>query len=50
MMVYDDVVQDHNNPFPGKIFNKPTPKGTPGKDYYNGCRENIDYKGVNATK
>ena len=49
MMVYDDVVQDKANPFPGKIFNKPTKAGEPGKDYYNGSKENIDYKGKNAT-
>jgi len=32
----------------GKMFNKPTKKGTPGKDVYEGCK--IDYKGkeVNA--
>lgn len=36
-----------SNPFPGKLFNKPTPEGTPGVDVYEGC--NIDYKGRDVT-
>jgi legumain len=48
MLAYDDIAHSSQNPFPGKIFNKPTAKGTPGKDVYEGCK--IDYKGkeVNA--
>merc|ERR1719223_2107866 len=34
-------------PFPGQLFNKPTPKGTPGDDVYAGCK--IDYKGRETT-
>lgn len=37
-MIYDDVANDPENPFPGKLFNKPN-----GQDVYAGC--NIDYKG-----
>lgn len=43
MLAYDDVAQARQNPYPGKLFNKPTPSGTPGVDVYKGC--NIDYKG-----
>merc|ERR1719329_2120832 len=45
-MAYDDVANDEENPFPGKLFNKPDPNG-PGVDVYDGC--NIDYKGGNVT-
>merc|ERR1719230_1443701 len=47
-LAYDDIANSPNNPFPGKIFNKPTAAGTPGIDVYEGCK--IDYKGkdVNA--
>ena len=34
------------NPFKGKLFNKPTEKGTPGEDVYEGCK--IHYKGLHA--
>lgn len=43
LMMQDDVAGDKKNPFPGKLFNKPTKAGTPGVDVYAGC--NIDYKG-----
>jgi len=39
-LAYDDIADDYNNPFPGKIFNKPDPKG-PGVDVYAGCA--LDY-------
>jgi len=47
-LAYDDIAHNSENPFRPKIFNKPTKKGTPGKDVYEGCK--IDYKGkeVNA--
>jgi len=48
MIAYDDVANDRHNPFPGKLFNKPTAKGVKGKDVYEGCK--IDYKGSKATK
>mmetsp|Transcript_68802 Transcript_68802/g.128386 ORF Transcript_68802/g.128386 Transcript_68802/m.128386 type:complete len:448 (+) Transcript_68802:75-1418(+) len=41
-MAYDDIAHDKRNPFPGKLYNKPDPKG-PGVDVYAGCK--IDYKG-----
>jgi len=44
---YDDVANSSSNPFPGKLFNKPTAKGTPGVDVYEGC--NIDYSGSDVT-
>jgi len=37
---YDDVASSSQNPFPGKLFNKPA---NPGKDVYAGCK--IDYRG-----
>jgi legumain len=43
MLAYDDIANSSRNPFPGKMFNKPTPSGTPGVDVYEGCK--IDYKG-----
>ena len=48
LLAYDDIASSSSNPFPGKIFNKPTPAGTPGVDVYDGCK--ISYKGkdVNA--
>ena len=47
LMSYDDVATASQNPFKGQLFNKPTPKGTPGVDVYAGC--NIDYKGKDVT-
>jgi legumain len=47
MLAYDDIASSRSNPFPGKMFNKPTPKGTPGVDVYEGCK--IDYKGAQVT-
>merc|ERR1711970_1568532 len=47
LMAVDDVAHNDMNPFPGKLFNKPTADGVPGKDVYNGCK--IDYKGADVT-
>jgi len=47
MLAYDDIANNIRNPFKGKIFNKPTPAGTPGVDVYEGCK--IDYKGKDVT-
>jgi len=47
LMAYDDIANNPSNPFPGKIFNKPTAAGTPGVDVYKGCK--IDYKGSTTT-
>ena len=41
-MSYDDVAHSLRNPYRGKLFNKPTEKGTPGVDVYDGCK--IDYR------
>ena len=45
--MYDDVVNDDENPFPGQLFNQPTKKGTPGKDVYHGVKK--DYTGKDVT-
>lgn len=42
LLSYDDVASATQNPFPGKLFNKPD-----GEDVYAGC--NIDYKGKDVT-
>lgn len=42
LMMYDDIANHTDNPFPGKLYNKPDPRG-PGKDVYAGCK--IDYSG-----
>eukprot|EP00591_Stephanopyxis_turris_P003386 CAMPEP_0195517158 /NCGR_PEP_ID=MMETSP0794_2-20130614/10103_1 /TAXON_ID=515487 /ORGANISM="Stephanopyxis turris, Strain CCMP 815" /LENGTH=525 /DNA_ID=CAMNT_0040645923 /DNA_START=98 /DNA_END=1675 /DNA_ORIENTATION=+ len=47
LMMEDDVANDQENPFPGKLFNKPTAEGTPGVDVYDGCK--VDYKGSVVT-
>ena len=47
VMMYDDVVNDIENPFPGQLFNKPTPAGTPGIDVYHGVPK--DYTGNAVT-
>jgi len=47
MMYYDDIANDPSNPYPGKLFNKPTAAGTPGVDVYGGCKK--DYTGNDAT-
>ena len=40
-MAYDDIANDSENPYPGKVFNQPD-----GKDVYEGCV--IDYKGADV--
>jgi len=47
VMAYDDIANNARNPFPGKIFNKPTEAGEAGVDVYAGCK--IDYKGKDVT-
>lgn len=44
---YDDVANNTENKQRGTLYNKPTPKGTPGVNVYEGCK--IDYKGKDAT-
>jgi len=46
-MMFDDVARNPENPVKGKLFNKPTPKGVPGIDVYDGIK--IDYKGKSVT-
>ena len=47
-MLYDNVAQDPENPFPGRLFNVPSTKLDPGVDVYQGTKK--DYVGttVNA--
>jgi len=47
VMMYDDIAESRNNPVKGKIFNKPTASGVPGKDVYEGCKK--DYTGSAVT-
>lgn len=44
LMMQDDVASSKENPFPGKLFNKP---GNSSKDVYEGCK--VDYKGNQVT-
>jgi legumain len=37
LMMEDDVANCIDNPFPGKLFNKPSAAGDPGVDVYEGC-------------
>jgi len=46
LFAYDDVANNSNNPFPGQVFNKPSPNA-PGEDFYAGVV--IDYKGKDVT-
>lgn len=45
--MYDDIANSRQNPFPGKLFNAPTPKGTAGRDVYAGV--DIDYKSTDVS-
>jgi legumain len=47
VLAVDDIANYRSNPYPGQIFNKPTPAGTPGVDVYKGCK--IDYSGSKVT-
>jgi legumain len=47
MLYYDDIASSPQNPAPGKLYNKPTPKGTPGVDVYKDCQK--DYTGNDVT-
>lgn len=46
-MAFDDIANNINNPWPGKIFNIGS-GDKPGNDVYEGCV--IDYKGMDVTK
>lgn len=47
VLATDDIANNEENPYPGKLFNKPTPAGTPGVDVYDGCV--IDYSSSSVT-
>lgn len=47
VMQFDDLAKNPVNPFPGKVINHPTDKGTPGIDVYAGCK--TDYSGKAVT-
>jgi legumain len=46
VLMSDDVAESSENPFKGKLFNRPSGKN-PGVDVYKGCK--IDYKGKDVT-
>ena len=46
VFAYDDIASNSRNPFPGKVYNKPT-YNEPGVDVYEGVK--IDYKGADVT-
>lgn len=43
---WDDVATRSENPYPGKLFNKPSPFGTPGLDVYKDCKVTVRHTGV----
>jgi len=47
MLYYDDIANDPANPFPGKLYNKPTLAGVEGVDVYANCQK--DYTGDDVT-
>jgi legumain len=48
LMMQDDVANAEENPYPGKLFNKPTKAGEPGVDVYQGCKPTYTGDGVTA--
>jgi len=46
MMYYNDIAKNVENPYKGKIFNKPTAKGKAGVDVYAGCPQHYTGKEV----
>jgi len=46
---FDDLANSRSNPYPGQVFNKPTPVGTPGVDVYKGCQKDYVGNAVTAT-
>lgn len=47
LMSFGDAADSEENPFPGKLFNQPTPEGVEGYDVNEGCV--LSYKGENVT-
>jgi len=50
MMYYNDIAHSASNPYKGKIFNKPTAKGTAGVDVFAGCPQHYTGKNVTVEK
>jgi len=48
LMMQDDVANASENPYPGKLFNKPTKSGESGVDVYKGCKPTYTGDGVTA--
>ena len=48
-MLYDDVAQDPENPFPGQLFNWPTDPGEAGFDVYKGLKKSYTGDSVTAS-
>lgn len=46
-MVYNDIAKDSSNPYPGSVYNRPTPAGTPGFDVWKNLQ--ADYTGNAVT-
>ena len=47
-MLYDDVANDPENPFPNQLFNWPTDAGEPGYDVYKGLKKSYTGNSVTA--
>jgi len=48
-MLYDDVAQDPENPYPGQLFNWPTDAGETGFDVYKGLKKSYTGDSVTAS-
>lgn len=49
--MFDDVAFDPSNPFPGRLYNRPTNNHTRGVDVYIGCGGSIEaniYRGADV--
>jgi len=44
-MMYDDVPHSSDNPFPGKLYNKPAKTMEEANEVYGAVKDHIDYKG-----
>lgn len=47
--VFDDIAKDPSNPYPGLVFNAPSPLNVSGVDVYQGCVDERTYTGENIT-
>lgn len=48
LMSYGDAVDSVDNPFPGQLFNKPTPDGVAGYDVNRACSPSYTGEDVTA--